>query len=239
MRSFGALIPLQPVRWIDDGLLCMPDLAAEPTEHCPFPLRAAAAPAVVAPSPARLVSGWYRRSAVHAPAPPGFPELIQDDGEGFGPADHPTTAMCLAALRHVPDGDALDVGCGSGLLTLAWSRAARGPITALDADPRAVRQAQASARLMGWTRLDRIRVGRIEGLAPDALADRVLLANLPPVAHDLLGPRATHPPRAAVLSGFTRRDRERVLTPYRRRGLRPIRAMRSGRFECHVLVGDA
>lgn len=239
VRSFGALIPLQPVRWTDEGLLCAPDLASEPVWDCPFPLAAVPRPPLTADSPAGLVAGWYRRTEAHAPAPAGFPELVQAAGEGFGPADHPTTAMCLAALPRLPDGPALDVGCGSGLLTLAWHRMGRGPVVGLDADPRAVRHARRSAGLMGLDGPSLFRTGRIEALDDADVRGRVVLANLPPVAHAQLAARLRVAPRSVVLSGFTRRDRDRVLAPYRTLGMRRVRAARRGRYECHVLVGDA
>lgn len=237
VRSFGALIPLQPVEWTDDGLLCVPRLAPEPVEECPFPLEPVPCPPVVADSPARLVAGWYRRSDVHAPAPEGFPELVQAPGDGFGPADHPTTAMCLAALPDLPDGDALDAGCGSGLLTLAWRIRHRGTVSGIDADPRAVAHARRSGDLMGLDGGSLFDVRRIESLEPDEVAGRVLLANLPPIAHAVLARRVTVPPRAVLLSGFRRRERESVLAPYRALGMRRVRSHRLGRYECHVLVG--
>lgn len=237
VRSFGALIPLQPVAWTADGLLCAPQMAPEPVWECPFPLEPVPCPPVVADSPARLVAGWYRRSDVHAPAPEGFPELVQAPGDGFGPADHPTTAMCLEALGDLPDGDAIDAGCGSGLLTLAWRAAGRGDAVGIDADPRAVTHARRSADLMGFDSTSLFHTRHIESLDAEDLADRVLLANLPPIGHEVLAPRVTTPPRAVLLSGFRRRDRDVVLAPYRALGMRRIRSRRLGRFECHVLVG--
>ncbi len=238
IRSFGALIPLQPVEWTADGLLCSPQMAQEPIWDCPFPMEPVPCPPVMADSPARLVAGWYRRSDVHAPAPPGFPELVQAPGDGFGPADHPTTTMCLTALSDLPDADAIDVGCGSGLLALAWRSARRGGVMGIDADPRAVTHARRSADLMGLDGAYLFDARRIETLGTDEVGGRVVLANLPPVAHEVLARRVMIPPRAILLSGFTHRDRDRILAPYRALGMRRIRASRLGRYECHVLVGD-
>ncbi len=237
VRSFGALIPLQPVRWTAGGLVCAPDLAPEPVWDCPLPMRAVPRPALVADRPARLLAGWYHRSDVHAPAPAGFPELVQPPGEGFGMADHPTTGMCLAAIWDLPDTDALDIGCGAGLLTLAWCQAKRGRASGFDADPHAIAHARRSAALHGLDGEALFTTGRIEALTGADLTGRTLLVNLPPVAHDVLATRLEgSAPRAAVLSGFTARDRDRVLDPYRRLGLRRVRVMRRGRYECHVLV---
>ncbi len=233
-RVFGALVALQPMRWRDDGLVCAPWLTPDHDDTCPLPTEAIAPEPVVPDSPAALVAGWYRRTDRHAPAPDGVRELVQTAGEGFGPADHPTTAMCLRAIDGLPGGPAIDAGCGSGLLAQAWAASGRGPVDAVDADPAAVAQAVASARAAGVAIT--VTRGRIERLDPARIARATLLANLPPAAHDALAARLDAPPPAAVLSGFTRRDRDRVLTPYRRTGMRPVRAMRAGRYECHVMM---
>jgi len=234
-RLFPLIAGLQPIRWTDDGLVCAPWLAGDDVAACPLPTAPVPGEPVVPDSLAAMVAGWYRRSDRHAPAPAGIRELVQVAGDGFGPADHPTTELCLRAIDRVPGGPAIDVGCGSGLLAQAWATSGRGPVRALDADPAAVRQAAASARAAGCDGIDVTR-GRIETLDPGDIARATLLANLPPVAHDLLATRLDEPPPVAVVSGFTRRDRRRVLGPYLDRGMRRVRAMRVGRYECHVMV---
>ena len=100
--------------------------------------------------PSRWLGGWYLRSPAHAPAPAGVRELVQAPGEGFGPAAHATTAMCLEGVEALPAGPALDAGCGSGLLAQAWARLGRGPVLACDLDPRALDQAARSLRRPAW-----------------------------------------------------------------------------------------
>jgi ribosomal protein L11 methyltransferase len=117
------------------------------------------------------------RLVVAAPwdAPPGA--LLVEPGEGFGTGHHETTRQALVALDALVAADpevrdALDVGCGSGVLALAAARlglAARG----VDVDPAAVADAHRNAALNGLeaafstTPVDRL----------DAPAD-VVLANL-------------------------------------------------------------
>ena len=47
-----------------------------------------------------------------------------DPGMAFGTGQHPTTAMCLAALeRFAPNAESvLDLGCGSGILAIAAAK---------------------------------------------------------------------------------------------------------------------
>lgn len=235
---FPALIDLQPLRWCSGDLLCAPWLAPELTAtalaRCPLPWSAVDPPAVVPDSRAALVAGWYRRSDRHAPAPVGVAELVQVAGEGFGAADHPTTALALAALDALPAAPALDVGCGSGLLAQAWSMRRKGDAHGIDADPAAVTQARRSAAAAGSPAT--FAHGYIERLDPQLLADRVLLANLPSIAQEALRARIRTPPPAIVLGGTGPNEAAAVVAFYRGLGMRRIRTARAGRWECTALV---
>jgi len=240
--AFAALCPLQPVRMAPGGLVCAPraapELAGPALARCPLPVRALeAVPGWPAPA-AAMVAGWYRRSPAHAPAPAGVRELVQAPGEGFGPGDHPTTAMCLEALEALGPGPAVDAGCGSGLLAQAWARLGRGPVLAVDLDPRALDQAARSLEAAGLGGRVRLRLGPVEALAPGDLADAVLLANLPAAAHRTLLRRIGRPPRAAVLSGLRHDEAEAIAAGYQALGLTPRAAARAGGFACLTLAAS-
>lgn len=242
-RAFGALIPLQPIAWCPEGLRCAPRVArVDVTEFiagCPLPVEMATVSHAWPDSDAALVAGWYRRSDRHAPAPAGFRELVQVTGEGFGPADHATTAMCLAALDLLPPAPAVDVGCGSGLLAQAWARRWSLPVLAIDLDPAAVAQTNASAASAGCATLIEAHRRPLQTLARAELDGRVVFANLPAHAHRLLVDRIATCPRAVVLSGVRAADASLIVAAYRRLGLRRVHAARRGAFHCHVLVADA
>ena len=239
--AFPALCALQPVARAPGGLVCAPraapELAGPALAACPLPHRPLARVPGWPDPPARWLAGWYLRSPAHAPAPAGVRELVQAPGEGFGPAGHATTAMCLEALEALPAGPALDAGCGSGLLAQAWARLGRGPIVACDLDPRALDQAArslAAAGLAGRVALRRAALGALDA---EAIAGRVLLANVPAAAHrELLG-RVGAPPRAALLSGLRPAEAPAVEAAYRALGLAPAGRAERGGFVCAVLVG--
>lgn len=239
-RAFGALCALQPVRWEPAGLLCAPradpDASSPALARCPLPWRATEVPAVWPAPPSAFVSGFYRRSPLHAPAPAGVPELVQTDGEGFGPGGHVTTEMCLAALPGLPAGPAVDAGCGSGLLAQGWARLGRGPVLGIDLDGRALAQAEAGVAAAGLAGRIRLRRGPLEGLDPDELGGRTVLANLPQAAHLALLGRYRTPPRAALLSGLRRGEGVVVAAAYRGLGLVPVRVQRRRAYECWSLV---
>jgi len=238
--AFPALCALQPVDRRAEGLVCAPraapDLAAPALAVCPLPHRALDRVPAWPDPPARWIAGWYLRSPAHASAPAGVRELLQAPGEGFGPAAHATTAMCLEALESLPPGPALDAGCGSGLLAQAWARLGRGPVDACDLDPRALDQAARSLRAAGLARAVALRRGALAALAPQAIAGRVLLANVPAAAHRELLARIAAAPRAVVLSGLRPGEAPGIEERYRALGLAVLgRRARAG-FVCVALA---
>jgi ribosomal protein L11 methyltransferase len=72
-----------------------------------------------------------------------------DPGMAFGTGTHPTTVMCIQALeRTVKSGDkVIDVGTGSGVLSIAAAMLGADHITAYDLDEVAVTTAKANIEL--------------------------------------------------------------------------------------------
>ena len=240
--AFPALCALQPVGRARGGLVCAPraapELAGPALAACPLPHRDLPRVPAWPDPPARWVAGWYLRSPTHAPAPTGVRELLQTPGEGFGPAAHATTAMCLEALEALPPGPVLDAGCGSGLLGQAWARLGRGPVLACDLDPHALDQARRSLGAAGLAERVVLRRLALAALPPEALAGRVLLANVPAPAHrELLG-RIVAPPRAVVLSGLRPAEAGPLERGYRALGLAPAARAERGGFACLVLAAS-
>lgn len=66
-----------------------------------------------------------------------------DPGLSFGIGTHPTTAMMLEWISELHPATFLDVGCGSGILSLA-AELLGAKVTALDVDAEAVRAAAAN-----------------------------------------------------------------------------------------------
>ncbi|KAB7670088.1 50S ribosomal protein L11 methyltransferase [Bacillus sp. B1-b2] len=72
-----------------------------------------------------------------------------DPGMAFGTGTHPTTVLCIQALeRIVKKGDAvIDVGTGSGVLSIAAAMLGSRSVTALDLDEVAVKSAKLNIKL--------------------------------------------------------------------------------------------
>lgn len=144
--------------------------------------------------------------------------------------------MCLAAIEALPPSDAVDVGCGSGLLTQGWAACGRGRVLAIDVDPAAIAQTATSAALGGVSDSVATRRTPITALAPVDIAGRTVLANIPLEAHVSLLERLDHPPPGVVVSGFRLSQAPELLSCYRALGLRTLRISRSGGFVCAALV---
>ena len=91
-----------------------------------------------------------------------------DPGMAFGTGLHPTTRMCMAAIeeRLAPNATMLDVGCGSGILSITAAKLGARKIRALDLDPIAV---ETTARNVAINRADSIV--RVEHRSIDADRD--------------------------------------------------------------------
>lgn len=80
---------------------------------------------------------------------PGDIVLCINPGMAFGTGTHETTNMCLRFLQqYVAEGSSvLDVGCGSGILSIAALLYGAADVTAVDIDPNAVRISEENAGL--------------------------------------------------------------------------------------------
>jgi ribosomal protein L11 methyltransferase len=88
--------------------------------------------------------------------------VIVDPGRAFGTGAHPTTRLCIEHLTRLARGSMLDVGCGSGVVSLAAARLGYAPIVAVDSDPVAIAATRANASRNGVV---------LDALVLDALAD--------------------------------------------------------------------
>jgi ribosomal protein L11 methyltransferase len=76
--------------------------------------------------------------------------VVIDPGRAFGTGAHPTTRLCLELLQELEPGRSLlDVGCGSGVLSIAAALLGFEPVVGVDVEPPAVEATRANAAANG------------------------------------------------------------------------------------------
>jgi ribosomal protein L11 methyltransferase len=171
-----------------------------------------------------------------------------DPGMAFGTGLHPTTRNCIALIEEVtqPGARVLDVGCGSGILSLAALRLGAASALALDVSAVAVEATRENGRVNGLA--DRIdtRIATLEGadgepffpLPPDItiLGAEIgeydlVLANIIARVIAQLAPallRATRPGGVLIASGIIADRHDEAVNPLIAAGLSDIREVIEG-----------
>lgn len=76
--------------------------------------------------------------------------ITLDPGAAFGTGTHQTTRLVMLEIERLAcAGDVLDVGCGSGILSIAARLAGAARVVAIDVDPDAARIAAENAEING------------------------------------------------------------------------------------------
>ena len=99
-----------------------------------------------------------------------------DPGIAFGTGYHPTTATCLEAMeQHItPNMPVLDLGSGSGILTIAAIKLGAEQVIALDIDGQAVSAARRNFRRLGINK--QVKLGQGSVPHPTARPESIDLA---------------------------------------------------------------
>jgi ribosomal protein L11 methyltransferase len=71
---------------------------------------------------------------------------VVDPGRAFGTGSHPTTQLCLAALQELEPQGLLDVGCGSGVLSIAAALLGFAPVLGVDVEAPSIEATLENAR---------------------------------------------------------------------------------------------
>lgn len=77
--------------------------------------------------------------------------IVLDPGQAFGTGDHPTTRLCLELMEGLPikGRRVIDIGCGSGILSIGACLMNAKKVLAIDIDPIAVEVAKENRDLNG------------------------------------------------------------------------------------------
>jgi len=193
------------------------------------------------------------------------PETTSDDivirldpGMAFGSGLHPSTRLCLRLLERVMGAQAygsrphvLDVGCGSGILSIAAALMGAESVLSTDIDPVAVRVASENVSLNGVDSVVQVLEQSLpssnDGTAGEKTAasggestgwDLVLVNILVGVILSLLneGLDSTLAPGGRmILSGVIYKHEQDLLEALSRHGLRPIDRLEEGDWLAFVV----
>jgi ribosomal protein L11 methyltransferase len=156
-------------------------------------------------------------------APPeGAVSLHIEPKMAFGTGDHPTTALCLAAvdaflLAH-PGATVLDVGTGTGVLALAARKLGASRVVGVDNDAVSVALARenAEANAVRGVELSMAPLAEVEGRFDLVLAN--ILAN---TLVELARPLSAHLGDTLVLAGVLQHQADEVTAAFVQEGLTP------------------
>lgn len=187
--------------------------------------------------PVRAGRYFIYGSHVKDAPPAGSVALRVDAGTAFGAGRHETTRGCLLALDQLARDrgfrNALDMGCGTGVLAMAMAKTFRAktfrartfglPVLASDIDPVAVAVARGNVRTNGLAR-------HVEVVCADGMRHRRIGARAPfdlVMANILAGPLVRLAPMlrtrvagggVVILSGLLGDQEPMVLATYRDQG---------------------
>lgn len=157
----------------------------------------------------------------------------------FGTGSHPTTQLCLKALAEVIKRkcpSVLDVGTGSGILSIASAKLGAEKVLGLDIDKVAIRNARENAKennVSDTVKLKLGRIGRVQGRY-DIIVANLDFKNLTRMRNSIL--RHLKKSGVLILSGILDREREEVLDHYWKTGLfKRRRSIEEREWVCLIL----
>lgn len=178
--------------------------------------------------------------------------LVLDPGMAFGTGKHETTRACLEYIDELAGNGAqsfLDMGCGSGILSIAAAKLGFSPVAGFDIDEDAVNASRENAALNGVTvdyRLFALGKGAVtldesieaakgvypdlalqgrdvgSGEAPFAPADFVVANILGPLLIAFADEIAGYAKKTLIVSGILEELYPEVLAAFQSRGFREI-----------------
>jgi ribosomal protein L11 methyltransferase len=191
-------------------------------------------PAVVDSWRAHAVPSWVDQGLVIVPAwkdvdvSPGVLRVDIDPGAAFGLGDHPTTVLTLRLLRELiwPGATVLDVGCGSGVLSIVAARLGAPYVAAIDISPAAIEATTDNAARNGVAGAVTVSATPLSEIADEF--DIVLANLLAPTVVELAAhlTRVTAAAGALIVSGVLEDRHDHVLA-----ALAPMRVVQTATRE--------
>jgi len=178
-----------------------------------------------------ILPAWIERED------PGRVAVKIDPSMAFGTGTHPTTQLCLEMVEDytLPGINVIDVGCGSGILSVAALKLGAGHALGVDIDNAAVVSSKENAEANAV--LDRLEVGI--GSVTELLEGKFSLRQAPLVLANILAPviirlfdaglaDLVEPGGTLILSGILDTQAPDVLVAAAAKGLKYLHTRQQG-----------
>lgn len=167
---------------------------------------------------------------LESPDPKRIPIKI-DPGMAFGTGTHPTTQLCLELMEistnHSPLSTVIDVGCGSGILSIAALKLGAKTVLGVDIDIESVKNSRENADVNGVG--EELLLG--QGSVTEVLAGQFPFKSAPLVVANILAPvlirlfdaglaDLIEPHGEIILSGILDHQAESVIEAGQAKGLK-------------------
>lgn len=175
--------------------------------------------------------------AAHHPAPAdAIIDIIVKPSMSFGSGHHHTTRMMCRAIHSLnPSGRVLDVGCGTGVLSIAAIKCGAEHADAVDIDPWSTASAEEAAQLNGIAEQISVLLGTVEVV--EGRKYDMVLANINRniILNDIdRYVEALNEGGKLLLSGFLVEDIADITTAASERGVCPIAQSEEEGWVCLV-----
>ena len=161
-------------------------------------------------------------------------EIALDPGMAFGTGTHPTTQLCLEALERMvsPALDVLDLGCGSGILSIAAAKLGATNVIGVDIEAEAVKATIENAEQNGVAGKIKAHQGGLETVITSARRFDLVVVNIlakiiMKMCEQKLG-ETVRPGGRAIFSGIIEEQIDAVESALRKTGLEPVARFQQG-----------
>lgn len=169
---------------------------------------------------------------------PGETVIEMDPGMAFGTGTHETTRLCSQLLeKYLKENDTvIDVGCGTGILSIIAAKLGAAHATAIDIDEVAARVTNENCSINGVADRITVRKGVLADLEPQN-ADIVVANIIADVVISLSGIMSSYLKKGGILltSGIIKERKEDVMKAYADKGFELIEILEMGEWVAIVL----
>lgn len=181
---------------------------------------------------------YIRPLWIDTPGEPGDIVISLDPGMAFGTGTHPSTQLVLEAtedlVESIPGAKVLDLGCGSGILSILAAKMGAAHVLALDTDPIAIRVTDENTAANGVKDQVTAQTGSLDSLIHAATRFDIALVNiLAKVIIAMCGQglgSVLRPGGIGVFGGIIEEQADEVETALRSTGLTPYKRRLSGEW---------